>query len=59
MNKIIEYKNVVAISYVELDKTVNKLLQEGWVPFGGISYIPNTSSCLQTLVKYENKKNSV
>jgi hypothetical protein len=59
MKRIIEYKNVASISYLELDKVVNKMLLEGWIPFSGITYIPNTSTCVQTLVKYEDEKTAV
>ncbi len=37
MDKITEYKIVSVVSPAELVKEVNELIQEGWIPTGGLT----------------------
>jgi hypothetical protein len=67
MNQISEYKVVTGINKIELEKEVNFMITEGWVPTGGVIIIPSPNSkeiggdliaysinCFQAMVKLKN-----
>ena len=56
MNRIIEYKAVLASHPDELTRDVNDLVREGYQPVGGICAINKEDQpyVIQAVVKYEN-----
>ena len=55
--KIVKYKVVggdymIRMEPIMADK-VNKLIKEGWQPYGGIAYDGMMDICYQAMVKYE------
>jgi hypothetical protein len=54
VEKIVEYKCVHGATPEILTKQVNDLIEQGFQPSGGVSFIGG--QCLQALVKYERVK---
>jgi hypothetical protein len=62
MKKIIDYKITEESSEYSLAKIVNKDMQEGWQPLGGVNLIPYYDAIgqgyinyVQAMVKYEEE----
>ena len=46
-----KYKAVIGDDFYDLEKKVNKLILEGYVPIGGICKYENFGQCLQAMIK--------
>lgn len=44
MQKVTDYKIVMSYSPIELEKEVKSLINQGWVPAGGISIIQSPTT---------------
>lgn len=54
MKKIIEYHIVENSNTFQLSKIVNKLIKNGWQPYGGVSFTGQPEGhYIQAMVKYE------
>jgi hypothetical protein len=55
MNKIIEYKVIVAENISQLEYETNLAIQDGWQPFGNID-VDMLGKMFRQMVKYESVK---